>query len=154
MILLGLWLLQDVLQALFLGFFLVPDLFFLGVLQRALQEEDLRDRLPRWVWAAFLGGLLWDLRWTSVPGITGAIQAGALTAASSFWYRTPSAGRTPLLWILLAGISHLALGGARFLLWGDRSAAALRLLAIQQLTAVPLILGFSLFLLWRRRLHD
>ena len=59
-----------------------------------------------------------------------------------------------MLWILMAGIAHLGLGAARFLLWGDRSAAALRLLAIQQLTAVPLILGFSLFLLWRRRLHD
>ena len=81
MILLGLWLLQDVLQALFLGFFLVPDLFFLGVLQRALREEDLRDRLPRWVWAAFLGGLLWDLRWASVPGqVYDVLWTSSLTA--------------------------------------------------------------------------
>ena len=84
----GLWLLQDLMQVLFLGFFVVPDLFFLGVLQRALREEDARDLLPRWVWFAFLGGLLWDLRWTSVPGITAAIQAGALTVVSALWYRT------------------------------------------------------------------
>ena len=150
----GLWLLQDLMQVLFLGFFVVPDLFFLGVLQRALREEDARDLLPRWVWFAFFGGLLWDLRWTSVPGITAAIQAGALTVASALWYRTPMAGRTPLLWILMAGIAHLGLGAARFLLWGDRSAAAFRLLAIQQLTALPLVLGFSLILLWRRKTHD
>ena len=53
----GLWLLQDLMQVLFLGFFVVPDLFFLGVLQRALREEDARDLLPRWVWFAFFGGL-------------------------------------------------------------------------------------------------
>lgn len=152
MTLILLWLLQDMLQVLFMGFFLVPDLFFIGLLKAFIGHREVPYQWP--VWAALLGGVLWDMRWTSVVGLTGAIQAVTITVAGSIWVRTPSPGRTPLLWVVLACSSQLALGVVRLILWGDSSVAALRMLLIQQLTALPLILIYAVAVLFRGSSHD
>lgn len=152
MMLVLLWLIQDMLQVLFMGFFLVPDLFFIGLLKVSIRDEQFKFQWP--VWVALLGGVLWDLRWTSVVGLTGAMQALVLTMAMAVWNRTPSPGRSPLLWVVLACSSQLALGVVRLFLWGDSSLAALRMLLIQQLTALPMVLIYALAVLFRGRSYD
>lgn len=128
----------------------MPDIFFLGMSYRVMGDEQGKNKFISSVWITFLGGLLWDMRWTSVPGITALGEVLALTLICVLWYRAPSAGRTPLLWAFMAGGAHLFLGLVRFLLWADTSSAALRLLTIQQLTAVPLILMFSAVIFFKR----
>lgn len=147
-----LWLLQDMLQVLFMGFFLVPDLFFIGLLKLSIGRREVPFQWP--IWAALLGGVLWELRWTSVVGLTGAMQALVLTLSRALWDRTPSPGKTPVLWVALACSSQLALGIVRLLLWGDSSLAAFRMLLIQQLTAMPLVLIYALAVLFRGRPYD
>ncbi|MDO9508148.1 MAG: hypothetical protein Q7I97_02195 [Thermovirgaceae bacterium] len=131
------WYLQDLLQVMFSGRFLVPDLFFLFLVFRlAVVSRD----VPAIVWPAFLGGLLWDFRWTALPGLTATAYAVAAAACALIWNHIPDSGRTPRLFWVLALCGHLLTGFARFMAWGDGRSALFGVFAVQQVAAVPLLL--------------
>lgn len=142
------WLLQDFAQLLLMGICVVPDIFLLTALFMSLLPGVSGERQTKLVWAAFLGGLIWDLRWTNVPGLSGALGGGLLGLACYFWYKTPVQGRTAGAFTLFAALAHLLYSIIHFLFWTMQSAVALRLLAVQQLMAVPVIIFFSL-LFWK-----
>ena len=67
MMLVMLWLLQDVLTVFTGGGMQIPGLFVLGLTYRMLTTGEDEDSL--WgIWSAFAGGVLWDLRWIGIPG--------------------------------------------------------------------------------------
>jgi hypothetical protein len=131
------WYLQDLLQVLFSGRFLVPDLFFIFLVFRLAAVS--RD-VPSTVWPAFLGGLLWDLRWTALPGLTAGSYAFAAASCALAWNHIPDSGRTPKLFLVLAVSGHLFIGIAKFMAWGDSRSALLGIFAVQQMAALPLVL--------------
>ena len=69
------WLLQDFAQLLLMGICIVPDVFLMTALFMALLPGVSGERQTKLVWAAFAGGLLWDLRWTNLPGLSAASSA-------------------------------------------------------------------------------
>lgn len=135
------WYLQDLLQVTFSGRFLVPDIFFLFVIFRiAVVTRD----VPAVVWPAFLGGLVWDLRWTALPGLTAAAYAFSAAACVLVWNHIPDSGRTPRLFLTLAICGHLFIGLARFLAWGESRSDLFGVFALQQIAALPVILAVLL----------
>ncbi len=143
------WLVQDLLQVLVMGFFLVPDLFLMGVLAGVALFPPRGTGGAARIWTAFAGGLLWDLRWTALPGLTAFTDAGAAAFAIWLWGRTPPAGRSSLLFAVMAGGTHLFAGVLRFLIVGVHTPAALRMALVQQLTALPLVVLLALCVAWR-----
>ena len=87
------WLLQDFAQLLLMGICIVPDVFLMTALFMALLPGVSGERQTKLVWAAFAGGLLWDLRWTNLPGLSAAIGGGVLGLICFLWYKTPAQGR-------------------------------------------------------------
>lgn len=142
------WLLQDFAQLLLMGICVVPDVFLLTALFMSLLPGASGERQTQLVWAAFLGGLFWDLRWTNVPGLSAAIGGGLLGLACYFWYKTPVQGRTAGTFTVFAALSHLLYSVSHFFFWTMQSGTALRQLAVQQLMAVPVIAFFS-WLFWK-----
>ena len=131
------WYLQDLLQVAFSGRFLVPDLFFLFVVFRlAVVTRD----VPAVVWPAFFGGLLWDLRWTALPGLTALAYAFSAAVCALVWNHIPDSGRTPRLFLILAVCGHLFIGIARFMAWSESRSDLLGFFALQQIVALPVVL--------------
>lgn len=131
------WYLQDLLQVMFSGKFLVPDLFFLFVVFRI---AVMTGNVSSVVWPAFLGGLVWDLRWTALPGLTAAAYAFSATVCVLAWNHIPDSGRTPRLFLILAICGHLFIGIVRFLAWGNGRSDLFGIFAVQQIAALPIVL--------------
>jgi len=88
--LIGLWYLQDLFQALLSERFLAPDLFLVFLIYRVTKNP--REASPV-IWPALVGGLFWDLRWTSLPGFTGAVYAFLAALCVVAWNHIPYPGR-------------------------------------------------------------
>ena len=142
------WLLQDFVQLLLMGLCMVPDAFLMTALFMALLPGVSRERHSRLVWAAFIGGLAWDLRWTNLPGITAAIGGGLVGLACFIWQKTPVQGRTSGLFAIMAALCELIYAGVHFFFWTIPSQTAMRQFIVQQLMAVPLIVIFA-WLYWK-----
>jgi len=91
--LIGLWYLQDLFQALLSERFLAPDLFLVFLIYRVTKNP--REASPV-IWPALVGGLFWDLRWTSLPGFTGAVYAFLAALCVVAWNHIPYPGGTPV----------------------------------------------------------
>jgi hypothetical protein len=123
-----------------MGFMLVPE-FFLLMLTYGVVTGSLRPgRISAWIWFGLYGGIMWDLRWASSPGISGLINVIAVMAVYTVWNRTPLTGRSALLFAVLAGAAHFLSGLAHYLAWAAPSASAARMFLIQQLLGVPALL--------------
>jgi hypothetical protein len=133
------WLLQDVMQVLAMGIMLVPEIFLLVVIYKLISGPLMPIRTAGWIWFAFLGGVLWDLRWATAPGMSGLTNVAALVLVYWIWDRTPVGGRSAFLFAALAGGAHFFSGITHYFAWAVPSQAALRLFAIQQLLAVPVL---------------
>lgn len=131
------WYLQDLCQVMFSGRFLVPDIFFIFLVFRV---ATVSRNVPSAVWPAFLGGLLWDLRWTALPGLTATTYAISVAACAMVWNHIPESGRNPRLFALLAFCGHLFIGVVRFMAWGDGRSALYGVFAVQQFASLPLLL--------------
>jgi hypothetical protein len=138
------WLLQDFMQVLAMGIMLVPEFFLLVVLYKLISGPLVPARIVGWLWFAFLGGVLWDLRWATAPGMSGLINVLALVLVYWIWDRTPIGGRGALLFAALAGCAHFLSGIAHYVAWAVPSQAALRLFAIQQFLTVPVLIGLCM----------
>jgi len=145
------WLLQDMIQVLAMGFMLVPEFFLLVVVYEIVSGPLSSTRISRWIWFAFAGGVVWDLRWVGVPGMTALINVLAVVLVYRIWNRMPAGGRSAPLFALLAGVTHFLSGILHYLAWAVPSQAALRLFMIQQLIAVPVLVMLSLIYAFRLR---
>ncbi|GAB1485541.1 hypothetical protein MASR2M79_05880 [Aminivibrio sp.] len=97
------WYAQDFLQVLGTGTALVPEVFLLTLVVLSVFRPE---KGPEILWAAFFGGVLWDLRWVGFPGITSLLYGITLTAVQLFWNSLPVSGRTvPLFGASLLGAS-------------------------------------------------
>jgi hypothetical protein len=131
------WLLQDLIQVLAMGFMLVPEFFLLILAYGVATGSPRPGRISAWMWFGLYGGIMWDLRWASSPGISGLINTIAVMAVYAVWNRTPPAGRSALLFAVLAGGAHFLSGAAHYLAWAAPSTSAARMFLIQQLLGVP-----------------
>lgn len=133
------WYGQDLLQVLGAGAFLAPELFLVGLLaQHARNEVDMVTT----VWAGFFGGLLWDLRWTGLPGLSAVMFALLLGFSCALWRLIPEQGKHPGLFILLTMICHLGAGVVRGYLLGTSALSpneVWTVVSVQQLAALPLV---------------
>lgn len=145
------WLLQDMLQVLAMGFMLVPEFFLLVVIYEIVSGPLVSTRIARWIWFAFAGGVVWDLRWVGVPGMSALINVVAVVLVHWVWNRMPAGGRSAFLFALLAAVAHFLSGVLHYLAWSVPSQAALRLFLIQQLIAVPALVGLCLVYTFRLR---
>jgi hypothetical protein len=133
------WLLQDFLQVLVTRIILTPEIFLLAALYKLVSGPQSQRRAAKWIWFVFFGGVLWDLRWASVPGMSGLLNVAALAFVYWIWDRTPIAGRGALLFAAIAGGAHLFSGAAHYLFWAPPGEAAMRIFAVQQLLMIPVL---------------
>lgn len=138
------WFLQDFIQVFLMGFFIVPNIFLMLLLLISLLPTTKKEKQILLVWVAFAGGVIWDFRWTNLPGFTAAINAGLVSVACYTWYKIPAQGRTVVFFTFILTASILFSGLAHFLLWTVPSQVALRQFLVQQLLGVPLVGIFSL----------
>ncbi|NLD05586.1 MAG: hypothetical protein GX672_06795 [Synergistaceae bacterium] len=142
--LMAVWLLQDFIQVFLMGFFIVPNIFLMLLLLMSLLPATRKEKQIIFIWAAFAGGLIWDFRWTNLPGLTAALDAGIVAASCFLWYKIPVQGRTTIFFTSILIASILFSGFAHFGLWTIPSQVALRQFFVQQLLGVPLVIVFSL----------
>jgi hypothetical protein len=133
------WLIQDLTQVLVTRIILVPEFFLLAALYKLISGSLLQRRIAGWIWFVFLGGVLWDLRWASIPGMSGLVNVAALVSVYWVWDRTPIGGRSALLFAALAGSAHFLSGAIHYLAWALPGHAAIRTFAIQQLLMIPVL---------------
>lgn len=145
------WLLQDMLQVLAMGIMLVPEFFLLVVLYKVISGPLCPTRVAQWIWFAFAGGLAWGLRWVGLPGMNALINVAAVVLVYWIWSRAPAGGRGPALFAMAAGGAHFLSGLAHYVFWSVPSRAALRLFLIQQLLAVPVLVGLCLIFAFKAR---
>jgi rod shape-determining protein MreD len=131
---LAFWLFQDFLTVLTFGTMQIPEFFLLYLVYRLLTQD--REKNISVIWAAFLGGLIWDLRWIGIPGFFILSYVSAVMVVLWVWNTLPVSGRTPaiiflLFWatqLLPAFLSTLILrrsaGGEKWILFGFQQGCA------------------------------
>lgn len=109
MLLVILWLVQDLLTVFTGGGMQIPGLFMLGLMYRLLFNDGTDDSL--WaIWSAFAGGILWDLRWIGIPGFFTLGYVVVVMIVIQVWGAIPPQGRvsgSSLLVFVLMEISQL-----------------------------------------------
>lgn len=143
-----LWFIQDFTQVFAMGLLIVPDIFLLCVIFYTLRPEAKPDRYGLLIWVAFIGGLLWDLRWTNLPGLTAALNGAIVAVSCIAWRRYPVQARSWGLFAAVLTVAMIISGVTHFLFWTMPSQAALRQLAVQQLVGIPIIVLIS-FIFWQ-----
>lgn len=147
-ILVLIFLLQDFLQVLVMGIFLVPDIFLLGAVLFALLLGNDKDFRIVLIWIAFIGGLIWDLRWTNLPGLTASFNGAAVSAIICFWQKTPVQGRTTATFAFYIFAAQILSGLIHYVSWNVFTQVALRQFMVQQILSVP-VLVILCFIFWR-----
>lgn len=142
------FLFQNFLQVLVMGIFLVPDIFLLCAILFALLRGNDKDAQIILIWAAFVGGLIWDLRWTNLPGLTASFNGVAVSAAISFWQKTPVQGRTAMVFAFFIFATQSLSGVIHYIFWNVSTQAALRQFMVQQILSVP-VLVILCFIFWK-----
>ena len=110
MILVILWLTQDLLTVFTGGGMEVPGLFMLGIVCRLLLDDGSGDGSLWAIWSAFAGGILWDLRWVGIPGFFTLGYVLVVLIVIQVWGMIPPQGRvsgTGLLVFVLLECSQL-----------------------------------------------
>lgn len=143
-----LWLLQDFLQVLVMGIFQVPEIFLLSLVLLAVLRTEHKERQVMLIWVAFIGGLIWDFRWTNLPGLTAAFGGGAVAVVAYFWYKAPIQGRTTLLFAFYALLVQVASGLLHYIFWNVDTQVAIRQFMVQQLMSIPVLVIFCL-IFWK-----
>ena len=145
MLLIILWLAQDLLTVFFGGGMQIPGFFMLGIVYKLLFDDSSDESL--WaIWCAFGGGILWDLRWIGVPGFFTLGYVIVVMIVIQVWGAIPPQGRvsgTGFLIFILLEISQLlppmlpvfVLGGSTG--WG--------FFLLQQIYSLPAILVVMYF---------
>ena len=145
------WYTQDFLQVLGTGTALVPEVFLLTLVVLSVFRPEKESEI---LWVAFIGGVLWDLRWVGFPGITSLVYGITLTALHWFWNSLPISGRTVHIYgaALLAASIPIAL--TRIFLSGLRGGDLFMAWLLQQSYMLPLLLLACALYSWRLKNRD
>ena len=144
------WLLQDLLQLLTMGIIMIPELFLLSVAYGVVSGSLRPGRICVLIWIAFAGGIIWDLRWVTFPGMSGLVNSLSVLAVYTVWNRTPVTGRSVFIFGMLAGGAHFLSGAVRYLAWATPGETVVRLFLIQQLLGVPVLALLCMVLAFRK----
>ena len=149
MLLVILWLLQDFLTVFAGGGMQIPGLFMLGIVYKLLFDYGSDDSL--WaIWAAFAGGILWDLRWVGIPGFFTLAHVIVVLIVLQVWGMIPPQGRdsgNSFIVFLLMEISQLLPPMLPVLFLGGNTGWTFFL--IQQAYSLPAIL-FTMYIYLKR----
>lgn len=115
---LAFWYVQDFLQVLFGSWTIAPEVFLISMMTLGLSDD--RSFHP-YVWGCFLGGLMWDLRWTGIPGFTGALYSFLFAFIRITWFATPKEGRLPAFFLVMVSAGVLVSSGVRGLFFYSAS---------------------------------
>ncbi len=145
------WYVQDFLWVLASGKVLAPDFFLMTLVFISLRNEQKGLEI---LWASFLGGILWDLRWVGFPGLSSLFYVVTILLARWTWFSLPQSGRTvPLfgaaLWAALFPIAVI-----RIFMGGARGIEVLAVYFLQQSYLLPLVLLASLAYKWKLKNSD
>jgi hypothetical protein len=138
------------LQVLAMGFMVVPEFFVLTVACEIVAGFSGQARISFWLWFAFAGGVLWDLRWAASPGMSGLVNAASVFVIYLIWNRTPIPGRSALFLAVITGALHFVSGCVHYLAWASPGEVAMRMFVIQQLLAIPAIALICMIYAFRR----
>ncbi len=122
------WYLQDLAQILMTQTFLAPELFAVALLACATRARE-PDAPWKWIAAGVAGGLLTDLRWLGVPGLSSALYVLALLISRRVWYEVPADSRRMTPYALNLSALCLAMTPVRLIFW-DSSVTSGRVLSI------------------------
>ncbi|ADE56738.1 MULTISPECIES: rod shape-determining protein MreD [Aminobacterium] len=139
------WYAQDLLRVFSSGHFLVPEIFLLVLLYMALKHEDEGAYI---LWSGFLGGILWDLRWPGLVGVSSALYVASILFVRWIWLSLPSSARSVPAFGLLIWSAHLVLTFIRLLMWGIREQTLLKVFLVQQGVLLPMVFGACLLYAW------
>jgi rod shape-determining protein MreD len=146
------WLFQDLLQVLVHGWILAPDVFLMALLF-ALPLKDHEGGLLLWV--AFLGGILWDLRWSGLIGLTGGLYVMALMGMKGIWELVPPSAKGFRIVLGLVLGFHFIVGLLRLLFFGGQGEALFVQFAGQQLGgALVALLSYLSYIGGRSSFHE
>jgi len=139
------WCLQDFLQALFVGWTNSPDIFLMTLLTVGLIDETAEHS---YIWIAFIGGLLIDLRWTGVPGMHGALFCAAYMISGLFWSFIPKEGRVPYIFLSFVAVNSSLVALFRWVLSKAGLPIGTASFGAWVLLTVPFILISWLYYCW------
>lgn len=139
--LIALWYLQDLSQVLLSERFLAPDLFLVFLFYRVTKNPREASFV---IWVALVAGLLWDFRWTTLPGFTATVYALLATLFFVTWNHVPYSGRNAVLFSLLALAAQFFASLVRFVSWGGFRGSLTGAVVFQLFSAVPVIIAAAL----------
>jgi rod shape-determining protein MreD len=141
---------RDLLQVVFSGTALVPDLAVLALVWLSVFRCEEPEPI---YFHVFWAGLLWDLRWTGVPGMTSASYI--LTAALTAWVWSsipPGRRANPVLFFFWSTVSHV-LTSVFPSVFTSKGLGFSPSLATQQGMAIACVLGLTALYIRYRRVH-
>mgnify|MGYP006916273546 FL=1 len=153
MLLVILWLLQDLLTVLTGGGMQIPGLFMLGLTYRLLVDEgqDFQSKDALWaIWSSFGAGILWDLRWVGIPGFFTLGYVIVVMIVIQVWGAIPSQGKSSgasLIVFALMEVSQMLPPLLPVLILGGR--AGWNFFLMQQVYSLPAIL-FTMYIYLRQ----
>ena len=149
MLLVILWIIQDLLTVFAGGGMQIPGVFMLGIVYKLLFYEGSDDSL--WaIWTAFAGGILWDLRWIGIPGFFTLGNVIVVLIVIQVWSFIPPQGRDSgngLIVFVLLEISQLVPPMLPVLILGGST--GWNFFTIQQGYSLPAML-FTMYLYLKR----
>ena len=104
---------QDLLTVLTGGGMQIPSIFMIGLVYRILASGG-KDNISGeyrdlWaVWAAFAGGILWDLRWAGIPGFYTLGYVIVVMIVVQVWRIIPPQGRLSGNYMLVFWLMELS----------------------------------------------
>lgn len=140
------WLFQDFLQVFLSQNIPVPEYFLLFLLFRVLLQEE-NDKTA--VWVAFTGGILWDLRWTGLPGLSSGLYVFVVLLISWLWHLFPATGRMTWVFCLLLWFGPLIVFIIRTLVWNAGGSFPVSGFLVQQLCIIPIIIIMGAYFNWK-----
>lgn len=137
------WYLQDLIQLALSSALLAPEIFMIALNFCTIRKEKNSsfDAV-----CAVIGGLLYDLRWTAVPGLSGAIYVLDVWAMRFIWFRLPKDGRGPGIFTVFNALFCAGACLIRLACWslGSSHASLMLVGMVQMALTVPVIMFFWL----------
>jgi rod shape-determining protein MreD len=140
------WYVQDFLWVLGAGKILIPEIFLILLVVLSMWKQEKGEER---YWAAFIGGVLWDLRWLGFPGPTALIYVLTIMAVRWIWLMVPVSGRTVLLFGAILWCALLPVSLLRILLWGLRGGTVFMTYLLQQSYNLPIVLFACALYAWK-----
>lgn len=149
------WLTQDFFAVVMSDAILIPDIYLMCIIFWSFSIKDAPMELDIFlIWAAFVGGLLWDLRWIGVPGFFSLLYVFSFLCAKWIWDLFPKSGQTVMVFFLISWGVQLPGFIISLYLWSVKTALYLQLFLLYQAYSIPLAAFFSLLFARRVKMRN